>query len=162
MKIQRALDHFKWKFQNKWKPTPTDVEAYNAIIEYVEFQNSVNLTQNESLAKLWIEKMILLSSSNMYSGERCIQVIDEILEKSVHDWCMILKEQIPMMRFNSVASDKYPLKEEDVRDISKIMDRNRKIVSEFEDELSNSLKYEISEKNIIKFVEKQISRILNK
>lgn len=162
MKIQRALDHLKWKFQNKWKPTPTDVEAYNAIVEYVEFQSSVNLSQNEQLAKLWIEKMILLSRTKMYSGERCIQVIDDILDKSVHEWCLILKEEIPMMRFSSIGGNKYPLKEEDANNLTKIRERNSKIIDEFEDELTRALQYEITEKDIIKFVEGQVNRILQK
>lgn len=162
MKIQTALSHLKWKFQNTWKPSERDVEAYNAIVEYVEFQNSVNLSQNEQLAKLWIEKMILLSRSKMYNGERCIQVIDEILDKSVYEWAMILKEEIPMMRFNSVIDSKYPLKEEDVYNISKIRERNGKIASEFEDELTAEMKHEISEENIVKFIERQVNRILQK
>jgi len=160
MNIDKALEHFKWKMQNKWKPTETDIEAYNSIIEYKEQQESVNLQQNESFAKLWIHQLMLLSNTNMYDGQRAIQVIDEILEESVYDWCMKLKEQLPMMRFKSVALEKYPLP--DVYNITELRSRNSKIVAGYETKLTESMKYEISEENIIKFVSNHINRDVNK
>lgn len=162
MNINKSLEHFKWKFENSWKPTEKDVEAFNSIIAYKEMQESYNLQHNESLAKLWIHQMMLLARTKNYNGERCVQVIDEILNISVYDWCLMLKEEIPMMRFNSVGNFKYPLSHEDEFNMTKIQERNAKIIDEFEDELIAALKYEISEENIIKFVERNITRIINK
>ena len=139
MNINKALEHLEWKFKNSWRPTKTDVEAYNSIVEYKELQESRNLSQNENLAKLWIHQMILLSNTDSYSGTRCIEVIDEILTKSVYDWCLEMKEQLPMMNFR--AAEKIHADDE---------------------VLLKALKYTISEANIIKFVEGEVTRIINK
>ena len=172
MKIEKALNHFEWRLTVKneqgkvtglkgnLKPSLTDIEALNSIIQWKEHQESIVLARNEGLAKLWIHQLILLSNTKMYNGERSIQVIDEILNKEVYEWCMILKEQLPLMRFNSVALDKYPL--EDVMNRTKQLERKDAIINEFETELTEAFKYEISEDNIIKFVKSQINRIINK
>ena len=112
MNINKALEHFKYKWDKKILiPTEKDIEAYNAIIEYREKQDIINLQQNNNLAKLWIHQMILLSNTDMYDGKRCIQVIDEILDKSVYEWCLEMKEQLPMMNFRA-AEKRYAGDEE--------------------------------------------------
>ena len=35
MTITKSIDHFVWKFKNKWDPTPTDAEALNTMIGFV-------------------------------------------------------------------------------------------------------------------------------
>lgn len=160
MNIDKALSHFKYKLTNSWKPTPTDIKAYNAILDYKELQESDNLSSNESLAKLWIHQLVLLSNTNAYSGKRSIQVLDEILDKSVYDWCITLKNQLPLMRFNNIGLDKFPIG--DLTNRTEQLERSNAIVSEFETELTEALKYSISEKDCIKFVEQQINRVINK
>lgn len=162
MNINKALEHFQYKFKNNWKPTQKDIEAYNAIVEYRELQDSLNMSKNESLAKLWIHQIILLARTNMYNGERCIQVIDEILSKSTYEWALILKEEIPMMRFNNVGLHKYREEKKNVYNRSQIIEINNKIIEEFETELTKTLITPISEENIIKFIEQNITRIINK
>lgn len=161
MNIDKALEHFEWKFKNHWKPTKKDVEAYNSILDYKEIQENKNLNENESLAKLWICYLILLSKTNMYTGERCIQVIDEVLSKSVYDWCLILKAELPMMRFNAIGKGKYQIDCETLLNRTKMDLMNKEIIDKYETELTEALKYEISEENAIKFVEKEINRIIN-
>ena len=72
MNINKALGHLEWKFKNTWKPTKRDVEAYNSIVEWKELQEQGVLQDNESLAKLWIHQMMLLSQTDSYTGERCV------------------------------------------------------------------------------------------
>lgn len=162
MNIQKALEHFQYKFKNNWKPTSRDIEAYNAIVEYKELQETKTLQENELFAKLWIHQLILLSRTNMYNGERSIQVIEEILSKSVYDWCVTLKNEIPMMRFNSVGMGKYQIDTETVLNRTKLSQINNEIIDEFETELTQALTTEISEEKIIKFVKREINRIINK
>jgi hypothetical protein len=160
MNIEKALDHFEWKFKNT-KVSEKDIEAYNAILEWKELQEQQTLQRNESLAKLWIERFVVLSRTKSYTAERSINVIDESLKKSVYDWCLILKDEIPMLRFNSIGSNKYPFKEEDAFNMTKIRERNNKIIQEFETELTESLKFDPKEKDVISFVTNQINRIIN-
>jgi len=108
MNINKALEHLAWKFQNVWKPTDKDVQAFNSIIDFVEFQQSLNMSENEQLAKLWIHQLMLLNDTEMYSAERAIQVIDEILDKPVYEWCKKLHSQANIMRFKTLlATDEY-------------------------------------------------------
>ena len=160
MNIDKAIEHFKWKLQNHWTPTETDLEAYNSILDYKELQESANMSANESLAKLWVHQLMLLSNTNLYNGERSIQVIDEILEQPLYDWCVKLKNQLPMMRFNAVALEKHPLGS--FNSLTAQLERNNKIVEEFETELTEALKYEPKEEDTIKFVQSQITRVINK
>lgn len=165
MNIEKALQHLEWKFRNTWKPTVKDIDAFNSVIQWKELQEQRTLNRNESLAKLWIEKMLLLNRTNMYSGERSIQVIDEILSKSVYECCLVLKNEIPMMRFNSVLSKygaEYYNNNLDALNRTTREEANSKVIAEHETELTEALKYEISEDNIIKFVQKEINRIINK
>lgn len=161
MDIQKAIEHLDWKFRNVWKPSEKDIEALNSIIMFKKQAESKNLLDNDALAKLWIHQLILLNRSNLYNGERSIQVIDEILSKTVYEWCQILHKEMPMMRFNGIGIGKYQIDTETVLNRTKMNDINKNIVSEFETELTEALKYEISEDKIISFVETQITRILN-
>ena len=135
MRIDKALEHIKWKFNNSWKPTPKDIEAFNAILDYREKVESINLQQNNNFAKLWIHQLILLSNSEMYTGERCIQVIDEILSKSVYDWCLELQQQLSIMRFNALSKE-----------------------GASDEELTKALTFKMKEEDVIKFVNKNITR----
>jgi len=41
MTPEKALSHFKYKLTTSWKPTAFDLEAYNALVEFVnEKQNA--------------------------------------------------------------------------------------------------------------------------
>jgi len=140
MNINKALEHFKYKWDKKILiPTEKDIEAYNAIIEYREKQDSINLQQNNNLAKLWIHQLMLLSNTEMYTGERCIQVIDEILEKPVYDWCLELQKQLSIMKFNAIDKE-----------------------GGSDEELNEALQWKPTEEYVIKFVEQHITRIMNK
>ena len=55
MNIKRAIDHFRWKFQNIWKPTENDVEAINEIMKFVNEKHSKQLENNELFCKLYIK-----------------------------------------------------------------------------------------------------------
>lgn len=160
MDINRALEHFKWRFRNGWKPTENDIKAYNSIVKFKEFHEKESLKNNEALAKLWIEKLILLNESKMYSAERSIQVIDEILQLSTYEWCVKLHSKLSQMRLNSFIASKYNLDEYSSLEPSKMIIENSKIVEKYELDILQILKDDIKLEDIIKLVEKQITRII--
>lgn len=161
MNIEKALEHFEWKFKNHWKPTKKDLEAYNAILDYKEIQETKNLSENENLAKLWIHQLMLLNKTKMYSSERAIQAIDEILNTSVYSWCKELHRQIGFMQWNVMLGDEYSKALEE-GNITKMQNISTKLIDEKEKEIWNLLTKEVKEENIIKFVSGQITRIINK
>lgn len=154
MNIEKAISHFRWKFQNKWKPTEPDIEAYNAIIKFKETQEKINLDNNELFAKMWVHQLILLNESKAYTAERSIQVIDDILSLSMDEWCFKLHSKLSQMRLNSFLEEKYSL------DLDRVF-QNEKIAEEYKEEIMNILKTDIKEEDVIRFVEKQITRIIN-
>jgi hypothetical protein len=162
MNIEKALEHFKWKFDNVQKPSTKDIKAFNSILEWKETQESINLQRNESLAKLWIHQLILLNESNLYSAERAIQVIDEILNKSVYDWTIILKDKISIMRFNAILLEKGMKPLANDLNLTKARLSVLETLSNHKEELEKEFTSEITEENTIKFVEKQINRIITK
>lgn len=162
MNIEKGIEHFKWKFENHWKPTKKDIEAYNSIIEYKELQETKNMAENELLAKLWIHQLILLNNTQMYSAERAIQVIDEILSQSVYDWAKKLQSQANIMRFKTLLNtDEYNEALSELN-YSRIKEIGSKVIIENKDEFEKSLKSEVKEENVIKFIKTQINRIVNK
>jgi hypothetical protein len=159
MNIDKALSHFQWKLKNKWKPTELDVEAYNSILKFKRYHEQQTLQNNTLLAKLWIEKLILLNETKMYSAERSIQVIDEILQESVYSWCVKLHSKLSQMRLNTFLRDKYNDDDLSSLNTTKMAKTNIEIVDKYEKEIMDLLKDNIKEEDIIRFVEKHITRI---
>lgn len=54
MNIKKALEHFEWKFKNHWKPSKTDLEAYNTLVKYVEQNNTEQFNDNQLFGKIFI------------------------------------------------------------------------------------------------------------
>jgi len=138
MNIEKALEHFEWRLKNHWKPTKKDVEAFNSIIEFKQMHEGLTLTNNEHFAKLWIHQLMLLNETKMYTGERSVQVIDEILDRSVHDWCLRLHDNICVMNYRTIME------------------------TGTDEQQLEKLKKEITEENIVKFVESNITRLIQK
>lgn len=162
MTTEKALERFIWRFKNGWNPNKLDIEAYNSIIEYKELQETKSLSENELLAKLWIHQLILLNETEMYSAARAIQVIDEILSKSVYDWTKKMHEQANIMRFKTLLDDKQYKDALTNLEFGKIREIGSTLIDEKKPEFEKALKAEIKEENVIKFVKQQINRIINK
>jgi hypothetical protein len=162
MNIEKALSHFEWKLKNHWKPTAKDIEAFNSILDFKEHRQSISLSENELLAKMWIHQLMLLNATKMYSAKRAIQAIDEILEQTVYDWVLKLHEQSKMMRFNTLSySEEYEQSLKDLN-VTRMQETSLKSINENEEEYYKILNTETKEEDMIKFVEQQMNRIVNK
>ena len=137
MNIAAALSHFEWKFKNHWKPTKKDLEAYNSILEWKEIIESKNLSQNESLAKLWIHQFLLLAWAQKLDSNNAIKEIDGILSRSVYEWVLVLKKDIPLLKLH--------LKDLNETSTDKLLDNFLKVPDD---------------DNLIKFVSDQITRVI--
>ena len=162
MNINKAIEHFKFKFTNVWKPTQKDVEAFNSILDFKDIQESRNLNENESLAKLWIFTMIRLNTIRGYDGKECIKQIDDILKIDLYEWVKELQSNYFLSKFNNIIKD-YPDYAKAIQDynITKIDAEGKKIMSENKDRIMEALKHEPKEEIYIKFIESQIARIIN-
>lgn len=53
--IKKHIERIKWRVSSGgWKANPTDTEAINAIIDYVNEEHKRGMPNNESFAKLYI------------------------------------------------------------------------------------------------------------
>ena len=78
MTTKKALEHFKFKFSKTWKPTKTDIEALNCLIDYVDKTNKQRFRDNDLFAKLYI--MVFAQFIDKYKTD----IYDDIPQKELH------------------------------------------------------------------------------
>ena len=174
MTIDRALKHFDWRLVDKdkngkplklkdyFKPSENDLEALNSIIDFVNTSQQQSLMEHQLFAKLFIEKFIMLAETNHMTAEVCINEIERILSFSVYEMVLILKDKVPMFKFNAIGQDTYPLEDTDVFNLSAISDRNNKIVAQYTNELFECLKTTYSEDDAIAFITSMVHYLTKK
>lgn len=155
MDINKALEHFAWKFENHWKATQKDLDAFNAIIDYKDLNETTNMNSNESLAKLWINTFIMLSLHSKNNSKDSIRQIDEMLSKSVYEWCEILNKDIPHIKLNLLNKNDY------IYNATKRLEQDKQMIKENPEAIINALE-PVKIEDTIKFVETQITSIINK
>lgn len=155
MDINKAIEHFEWKLKNVWKPSQKDIDAYNAILEYKDITETYNMSQNESLAKLWINTFIMLSLHSKNNSKDSIRQIDEMLSKSVYEWVKILNKEIPHIKLNLLNKNDY------VYNVTKRLEQDKEMVENEPDKLNDALE-PVKIEDTIKFLETQITRVINK
>ncbi|MCP4066522.1 MAG: hypothetical protein GY740_25185 [Gammaproteobacteria bacterium] len=171
--INQALNRLEFRFTEKdskgnsklrevIKPNLKDIEAINAISNFRDTQMSINLTENEPLAKLFIAYFIVLCESRSYSSKRALEVIDEILDKSTYEWCQILTKKIPQLKLNNVGNHIYPITFKNQFNRTQLDKREKRIKEEYPDELIQAILTEVNEDDVIKWVEDIITGITNK
>jgi len=161
MNIEKALEYQLWRLKNS-KPSKKDIEAFNSILDWKELQEAKVVRHNESLAKLWMHQLILLSETEMYNGQRSIQVIDEILSKSVYQWVTTLKDKLNIMRFKAVISESGVLLPKDRNNITELRKTMLEGLNKHPGEAQKAFDDEIKETNVIKFVNKMVNSVINK
>lgn len=128
MTPNRALQHFKWKLQNSWKPTAPDIEAYNALVAYNKEQNEKTINDNQLFGKLYI--YLFGQFVNYYQST----ALDDIPQKELHklldkDLSTIVQEVTDNLNLyelkNSIEAQKHkdykPMEYSEVAENLKIM-----------------------------------------
>jgi len=127
MTTERAISHFEYKLTNSWKPTKHDLEAYNALLKYIETKKKETIIKNQLFGKLYI---YLFGEFITYYNA---SVFDEIPQKELHK---ILDTDLRVLVTN--LRDKLNLKE--VEDYI-IQEKSLKGFKEIEyQEISDNLK----------------------
>jgi hypothetical protein len=78
MTPEKALAHFKYKLTTSWKPTAFDLEAYNALVEFVNEKQKQQLIDNQLFGKLYI--YLYSQFTNYY---KC-SLVDDIPQKELN------------------------------------------------------------------------------
>lgn len=159
MRIEKALEHFKYKFQNVWKPTKTDIEAYNSIIDYKEIQEQRSISENESLSKLFIAMFISKCQYYNYSSEMALKSIEDILKKDSYYWVKMLHLQLPLFQIQALGFT--DIKKIDSEDFNELKKHNDFIFDKYENEITKALGSKVSEEQLIKWLNSKINTIIN-
>jgi len=161
MTPDKALNRLAFRFK-QWRVNEDDVKALNSLIVYVNAQKNKNLVDNDLFAKLFLERFIMLGSTGRRTARSCLDEIDNTLNKSVYDWVVKLKEEIPMMKFNTIGVEEFPFDESKWNNITYVRERANKVTNKYSEELLKSLRTEYTEEEVIEFVENQVNRIITK
>lgn len=78
MTITKAIEHFKYKLNKHWTATPTDADAINTLMKFVEDKHNQQLEANELFAKVYI----LLYAQ--YLEKFKATIFDDIPQKELH------------------------------------------------------------------------------
>ena len=96
--ITKAISHFKWRFQNGWKPTQRDVEAYNQIVEFTEKKHAEQFVNQQLFAKLYIKyygEIIKYYKASVFDKEpqkEINRILDTPIEQLIQEFCKTVKE----------------------------------------------------------------------
>lgn len=92
MTINQAVQRFRWRLTNGWKPNETDLEAFNTIVEFVNNQHKNQLPKNELFAKLYIHlygKLLNHYNATVFDPEpqkELNRILDRPIENIIEDF----------------------------------------------------------------------------
>lgn len=160
MNIYKAIEHFNWRFRNGIKPTKRDIEAFNSIIEFVDNKGNANLTQNESLCKLFIYVFISKCQYNFLSSENALKSINDILKSDLDYWIDRLHLSLPLMQINALGFKDFN-NDIDLNNLKQLEELNNRIFDKYEEDIIKALKTKTTKEQVIKWLEGKITAILN-
>jgi len=122
MTIKKAIEHFEWKFTNKWKPTEADLNAYNTILNFVKDKHEQQYNNNQLFAKLYITfygELIKYYNATVFDKEpqkALHQILDTSIETLIQKFLDKANLQEQTIKHSTKNGFKHP-KQVDTSDI---------------------------------------------
>jgi hypothetical protein len=166
MNIEKAVKHLSWRLsQSKIVPNEKDVEAFNFMIRTINKNHELAVMRDKCFAKLLVEKLLFLTMDGKFSMKQAVNIIEEILETPVYSWAKTFVKEVPSIRFSQVFEKKYieiGLRDDDRKNVKKVIEAKRLIISKNKKELSAALTEKYSEDDFIKFFNRLVFELINK
>jgi hypothetical protein len=166
MNIEKAVKHLSWRLsQSKIVPNEKDVEAFNFMIRTINKNHELAVMRDKCFAKLLVEKLLFLTMDGKFSMKQAVNIIEEILETPVYSWAKTFVKEVPSIRFSQVFEKKYieiGLSDDDRKNVKKVIEAKRLIISKNKKELSDALTEKYSEDDFIKFFNRLVFELINK
>lgn len=166
MNIEKAVKHLSWRLsQQKIIPNDKDVEAFNFMIRTINKNHELAVMRDKCFAKLLVEKLLFLTMDGKFSMKQAVNIIEEILETPVYSWAKTFVKEVPSIRFSQVFEKKYieiGLSDDDRKNVKKVIEAKRLIISKNKKELSDALTEKYSEDDFIKFFNRLVFELINK
>jgi len=166
MNIEKAVKHLSWRLsQSKIVPNEKDVEAFNFMIRTINKNHELAVMRDKCFAKLLVEKLLFLTMDGKFTMKQAVNIIEEILETPVYSWAKTFVKEVPSIRFSQVFEKKYieiGLRDDDRKNVKKVIEAKRLIISKNKKELSDALTEKYSEDDFIKFFNRLVFELINK
>lgn len=166
MNIEKAVKHLSWRLsQSKIVPNEKDVEAFNFMIRTINKNHELAVMRDKCFAKLLVEKLLFLTMDGKFTMKQAVNIIEEILETPVYSWAKTFVKEVPSIRFSQVFEKKYieiGLSDDDKKNVKKVIEAKRLIISKNKKELSDALTEKYSEDDFIKFFNRLVFELINK
>ena len=121
--------------------------------------------RDKCFAKLLVEKLLFLTMDGKFTMKQAVNIIEEILETPVYSWAKTFVKEVPSIRFSQVFEKKYieiGLSDDDRKNVKKVIEAKRLIISKNKKELSDALTEKYSEDDFIKFFNRLVFELINK
>ena len=155
MNIEKAVKHLSWRLsQSKIVPNEKDVEAFNFMIRTINKNHELAVMRDKCFAKLLVEKLLFLTMDGKFTMKQAVNIIEEILETPVYSWAKTFVKEVPSIRFSQVFEKKYieiGLSDDDRKNVKKVIEAKRLIISKNKKELSDALTEKYSEDDSLNF-----------
>jgi len=115
MTIENAIKHFEFKLKNSWKPTATDIQAYNAILEYKTKKDSQQFIDNQLFGKLYITyygellKYYRATVFDKQPQKDLEDVLSDTIEKVIQDFIIKANDVERALEYTIEGVLKHPL-----------------------------------------------------
>ena len=166
MNIEKAVKHLSWRLsQSKIVPNEKDVEAFNFMIRTINKNHELAVMRDKCFAKLLVEKLLFLTMDGKFTMKQAVSIIEEILESDINSWAQTFVREVPLIRFSQVFERKYVevgLSDDDRKNVEKVIEANKLIISQNQKELSAALTEKYSEDDFIKFFNRLVFELINK
>jgi hypothetical protein len=113
--INEAIKHFEWKLANSWKPTKTDIDAYNKILEFVDQKNKEQFNDNQLFAKLYIKystELLRFYKTSVFAKlthKEINRVLSDDINNLIVEYTKVANEQEIYLRMRKNGfTDKHP------------------------------------------------------
>lgn len=111
----KAIQHIHYKLSNVWKPTPKDVEAFEALRDYVAGEHKRQYRENELFAKLYVFafsyflKHYKTTVFNKVPQKRVNEYLDMPFSAIVERFTDFLNDSEQYILIDDVLPNKHPL-----------------------------------------------------
>lgn len=111
LNITQAVKHLTWRLHpeqgKKIIPNEKDVEAFNLILQTLNSQYEQGLIQDILFAKMLCDKLLMLTIPGDRTMKSAIEVVEEILSRSMDGWSKAFQDNIPLIKLSKAFEDEF-------------------------------------------------------
>lgn len=156
----QAVKHISWRLQNsKINPNDKDREAFNLIVKTLNQNYENALMEDMLLAKLLVEKLLMLTAGTGRTMKSALEIVEEILECPMESFSEKFRKEVPRIRLMRAFEKEFalvPRSETDGKNAEEIRKVKNQIISQNQKNLAEEFASEYTEKEFASFLKKLV------